>query len=205
MRRASFLALPFVCAACASSGASSTAAADKTAEDTVERATAGASSERRSPAGSSSSAPDAGGDVTDLSRWGLPITIRLPRCRDGSAPKIAEPAVKVADNASDRVVSCDASDADAFAGRPAFAVVVGPAAGKISKKEIQEDPNFVKLVSDDPKSLEWQSKSFDRVVSDFLLRVTVGGKEYACSPQFELADEKLYRAELDACRSIAAK
>ncbi|NUP13905.1 MAG: hypothetical protein HOW73_48335 [Polyangiaceae bacterium] len=147
------------------------------------------------------------GAKTDLSERGLPITIVMPACPDGSPPKVTGPMVKLPDNAADQIIQCQVSDEEALAGKEAFTLQVGLAKGKIGKAQVREDMNFAKFISEDPKSLEWETKNFGSLPNkrEFILRVTAGGTEYACFPQFAPTDAKLYQAELAACRSIAAK
>lgn len=141
----------------------------------------------------------AAGERTDLSKHGLPLTIHLPECA-----KVVEPEEKTAEDAHDLLLLCDLSDTDAMDGRQAFAIQLGPAKGKIGKKEISEDPAFVRFTKVEPPLLEFESKLFGEVRRDFMVRASRGGTEYACYPVAGTTDERLFAAEREACLSIAA-
>jgi hypothetical protein len=155
-----------------------------------------------SPAASTSEAPAASHDGPqaarerrDLTQRGLPLVVVVPGCA-----KVEAPAVKIADNARDLLIKCDG---DPDGEKQAFAIQVGPAQGKVGKKEIAAQPNFKRFTRDDPDLLEWETETFGVAGKEFMLRTKVAGVEYVCFPATLRYDAELFPAQLEACRSLA--
>lgn len=136
----------------------------------------------------------------DLSANGLPLSIVVPPCAEPTAP-----LVRVADNARDVMLVCKISAREEMDGKQAFGIQVGLAKGKAGRKETAADPNFVRFTKTSKDQLEFESKFFQEVRSDFIYRMTKKGVEYACFPMSGTADPELLASEKAACLSIEAK
>lgn len=117
----------------------------------------------------------------DLGPHGLPLVVDVPACAKASAPM-----VKVADNEKDVILGCGDPMEAALSG-PVFAIQIGPAEGKIWKKEIAEMPGFTGFTKEEPELLQWQ-EGLDPKGQTFMLRVTIAGRAYTCLSQFASAD-----------------
>jgi hypothetical protein len=175
-----------------SATATATAAATAAATATAPAAQADAGSE-------AANAPTATNVVIDLSPR-LPLAITVPACA-----KLSGPLVKIADNASDAILMCSISEQEEMDGKQAFAVQVGPAQGKLGKKEIAKDINFVRFTKATKDQLEFETKFFQDVRADFIYRVTQKSKEYACFPVSGTTDSALLAREKAACLSLKSK